>query len=86
MNWDALLFLALWTAMAAGFAWLGYNRLEAAKSSGRFEYLWHGVSRTEWPAVFRFLSGFLTIWTGLAALLTAIGVMWLIWSLWEKIS
>ena len=71
---NALLFVAVQTAVATLFAWFGINRLNAARETGRFDYLWHGVSAQDWPLAFQALSIFLLIWTAVACLFVAIGI------------
>ena len=85
MDMKSLAFLFVWTAVAASFAWLGFNRLQAARETGRFEYLWHGIGQENWPLLFKILKVFLTIWIGAACLMTLIGCLWLIWAFVEKI-
>ena len=60
------------TAVISFFSWLGFNRLEAARSTGRFEYLWHGFDGESWPTLFAALKGFLLIWSWLAAFLAVV--------------
>ncbi len=74
----------LWTALAALFAWFGFNRLEAARETGRFEYLWHGIGQDEWPLLFNILKVALTIWTGMACFLALMGFLVLARALWKK--
>ncbi len=85
MPMKAIAFLVLWTSVVASFAWLGFNRLNAVRETGKFEYLWHGIGQDNWPLVFRFLKALLTVWTGLACLMTVIGCLWLIWAIAEKV-
>ena len=73
-----IFFLILWTATAALFTWVGYNRLSEARTTGKFQYLWHGVGQDNWPVLFGMMKAFLTVWTGVAGLMTAIGLIWIV--------
>ena len=74
----SFVFLMLWTSATGLFAWLGLNRLAAARATGRFEYLWHGIGEASWPLLFSALKVFLTIFIGLACVMTAIGCVLLV--------
>ena len=60
------------TAVISFFSWAGFNRLAVARSTGRFEFLWHGIDEESWPTLFFALKGFLVVWSWVAALLAVI--------------
>lgn len=46
--------------ITAGLAWLCFNRLSAAKETGRFVYVFHGVTESKSPILFQICKVFIT--------------------------
>lgn len=56
-------------------AWLCFNRLAAAKDSGKFLYIFHGVAETKSPMLFQACRVFLTIQAYVFSLMAVVVVI-----------
>lgn len=77
MDAKGILFLVVWVAFAVVAAWACFNRLAAAKATGSFRYIFHGIGQDNWPGLFGFLKGFLNIQAYAFCLMAGIGIIWL---------
>lgn len=85
MDAKGITFLIFWIAFAAIAAWACFNRLAAAKETGTFRYVFHGIGQENWPNLFGFLKGFLNIQAYAFCLMAGIGLIWLAATLIGKV-
>ena len=77
MDTKGIGFLILWVAVTLVFAWFCFDRLSAARETGRFRYAFHGISQENWPLLFKFCKGFITVQAYGFCLMAGIGAIWL---------
>ncbi|MXO85088.1 hypothetical protein GRI38_03485 [Altererythrobacter aurantiacus] len=85
MDAKGITFLICWTAFAAIAAWVCFNRLNAAKETGTFRYLFHGIGEENWSNLFGLLKGFLNVQAYIFCLMAGIGLVWLAATLIGKV-
>ena len=85
MDAKGITFLILWIAFTAIAAWACFNRLAAAKDTGTFRYVLHGIGQDNWPILFGFLKGLLNIQAYAFCLMAGIGLIWLAATLIGKV-
>ena len=77
MDAKGITFLIFWVAFTSIAAWACFNRLAAAKETGTFRYVFHGISQENWPNLFGILKGLLNVGAYALCLMAGIGLIWL---------
>ncbi|MXP46849.1 hypothetical protein GRI43_05525 [Altererythrobacter luteolus] len=78
MDARGLIFLIGFVAATSFAAWLCFNRLSAAKATGKFRYVFHGIGEENWPVLFKVCKAFISVQGYVFCLMAGIGAIWFV--------